>query len=266
MKRTKRTLSLLVALAMVLLSATTAFAGTYSIFGDDNRVRVTSSSGSNYSICKIKITFDNGDVEYGTGFLISSTEVVTAGHCLHYKKKDGTPKTAKKLELFFGCSGTNTNYTYKAHASVDCTSKNIYYPPEWANKYYGNYDYGVIKLDEAVVGPATYFELSTISSPEGEEINITGYEGHLENTVFSNWELVRGTGKITSATNQCLFTQVDAMPGQSGAPVVHKGKVVGIYTYSAASGRWVTEPSTEANQITRINSIVSDRLINAFQE
>lgn len=133
MKRTKRTLSLLIALAMVLLSATTAFAdtcGTYSIFGSDNRVKVNSSSGSNYSICKIKITFNNGDVEYGTGFLISSTKVVTAGHVLHYKDKSGNPKTAKKLQLFFGCSGTNTNYTYKASAKVDCTSENIYYPPE----------------------------------------------------------------------------------------------------------------------------------------
>ena len=83
MKRTKRTLSLLVALAMVLLSATTAFAGTYSIFGDDNRTSVSTTSGTNYSICKIEITYDTGAVEYGTGFLISSTKVITAGHVLH---------------------------------------------------------------------------------------------------------------------------------------------------------------------------------------
>ncbi|MCI8908654.1 MAG: trypsin-like serine protease [Angelakisella sp.] len=273
MKRTKRTLSLLVALAMVLLSATTAFAGTYSIFGDDDRTSVSTTSGTNYSICKIEITFDNGDVEYGTGFLTSSTKVITAGHVLRYKKKDGTPKTAKKLKLYFGCTGTKTANEI---VEVDCTSENIYYPSSWASSYGAASDYGAIKLPKEVTGPTKFFTLGTISNSDAAsaDITITGYENHgyyIPPHYFTNWQLLQCSGKTTGYTAGTLRTRMDTMPGQSGAPVVYKGSVVGIYTYSVNGSQNQKPPyiypddSTEYNQITRITSDVQTELINCFK-
>lgn len=239
MKRTKRTLSLLIALAMVLLSATTAFAGTcgtYSIFGDDDRTVVKSTSGSNYSICKIFITFSDNSKAVGTGFLTSSNKVVTAGHCLYYKDTSGNPKTAKSLKLWFGCSGTNSNPKYTVETSVTCTTDNIYVPSQWKTGYPKNYDYGVIKLDEDFSGPTQYFSLASYSNcSEGDTVTITGYEDHYKNTKFTNYDLVQGTGKITGTNGSLLYTKIDAMAGQSGSPVVYKGNVIGVYTYSVAN-------------------------------
>lgn len=254
-------LSLIVAIVTVAMMATTAFASSvnpFSLFGDDDREPADSTSGSNYSICKIKITYPNS-IKYGTGFLVNSKKVVTAGHVLH-SQKDGD---ATKLELYFGCSGTNSNPYKKVTVPVTCTSQNTYYPSNWKN-YNSSYDYGVIKLDNAVSGPKSYFTLSTISSPSNATISIIGYEHHSYDTKFSNWELIKGTGKIIGSNDYRLFTRIDAMPGQSGAPVIEEntGKVVGIYVASANAGTILEDTSTDYNRITRITSAVKSDIMN----
>ena len=232
----KKKFLLLISLMLALsLTTMTAYAGTgtaspFSIFGEDDRVKVSSTSGSNLAICKIAITYDNGTVGYGTGFLIDSTTVVTAGHCLHAEKSDGTAKDAVSVVCYFGCSGPNYNPSYYASRSVTCTDENTFWPDEW-DSFNANYDYGVIKLSSAFTAPSSYFNLSTISSPEGKTISITGYEEHLLDTEFTNWELIRGTGEIISSTTRRLRTRAEALPGQSGSPVVYNGNVVGIYLW-----------------------------------
>ena len=258
----KKKISMLIALTLILMTATTAFAGgegivPYSIFGDDNRTAVSSTSGSNLSICKIKITFDDNSIGYGTGFLISSTKVVTAGHNLHAYTSKGA-KNATKLDFYFGCSGTNANHTYSASRSVTVSSKNTYYPDAWES-WDVDLDYGVVKLSTAYESPSAYFALSTISSPDDKSISIIGYEHHSLNTAFSNWQLLKGTGKVVDSNTWRLFTRADAMPGQSGSPVLYGSSVVGIYTYGANDGDMLPDDSTDNNRITRMtSSVISD--------
>lgn len=256
----KKILSLVIAFAMVAMTAMTAFADTaspYSIFGKDNREKVTSTSGTNYSICKIYTTYTDGSVSYGTGFLINSKKVVTAGHVIAPKGSSATPKT---MTLYFGCNGT-TNSGIKE--TVTCDSNHLYAPTQWKNNFSADYDYGAIKLDKAVSGPSSYFTLGTISSPVGKTISITGYEHHSYITGFTNWELLQSTGKITKESEYRLFTHVDGMPGQSGSPVVNTAdnKVVGIYTYSA-SEYFMDDSSSENNGITRITTTVKNNIEN----
>ena len=244
-----------------LLMTTVAFAGAgsggispYTIFGDDDRVAVNSTSGSNLAICKMYISYDDGSYGYGTGFLIDSTTVVTAGHCLHAEKSNGTAKDAVSVVCYFGCSGSNASHTYAASRSITCTDENTYWPSSW-DTFNANYDYGVLKLSSAYTSPSSYFNLSTISSPEGKTVTITGYEHHSYNTAFSNWQLLRGTGEITDSTTYRLRGQIDAMPGQSGSPVVYNGNVVGIYTYGANAGDFITNPTdSNFNTMTRLTS------------
>lgn len=234
----KRMLSLILVFSMLTMTATTAFADSaspFSIFGKDDRKVVSSTSGLNYSICKIYIKYSDNTVGYGTGFLVDSNKVVTAGHALCYKssKIDGD-KVATHVTLYFGCSGTNDAYSAKKTVSQDCSAGNIYYPDEWANGYDMSHDYGVIKLDEPVSGPSYYFPMKKCTAiSEGDTVTITGYEHHLKNTKFTNWQLVEGTGDITGTDGNLLYTKIDAMAGQSGSPVIYDGEVVGVYTYSA---------------------------------
>lgn len=234
----KKTLSFVLVVSLLAMTCTTAFADAanpFSIFGTDDRKIVSSTSGSNYSICKIYIEYSDDTVGYGTGFLVDSNKVVTAGHALCYKssKVDGQ-KVATRVVLYFGCSGTNNSYTAKKTVSQTCSAGNLYYPDEWENYYDMSYDYGVIKLDNPISTPSYLFPMRkcTVLS-EGDTVTITGYEHHLKNTKFTNWQLIQGTGKITETDGNLLYTKIDAMAGQSGSPVIYDGEVIGIYTYSA---------------------------------
>jgi len=135
----KKVLSFILVFAMITMTATTAFADSgapFSIFGVDDREIVPSTSGSNYSICKIKIKYSDGTTNYATGFLVDSNKVVTAGHALCYKSSvvDGS-KVATHVDLYFGCSGTNEVPVVKKSYSQDCSVSNLYYPDEWADYY-----------------------------------------------------------------------------------------------------------------------------------
>ena len=267
----KKMLSLILVAAMLMMTATTAFAdpsSPFSIFGDDDRVPVTSTSGKNYSICKIKTVYSDDSVGYGTGFLISSTKVVTAGHNVHYKTKAGKPKTAKSLVLYFGCS---KNGTVKETVSFDCTADNLYYPSGWADNYDADLDYAAIKLPKAVKGPTEYFTLSDSNDNlDDKTITMIGYEHHNYSIppVYTNWTLLETSGKVIGSTTWRLYTRLDGMPGQSGSPVLYGGKVVALYTYSVNGSENHDPPyqygddDENFNQCTRITKSASTALKN----
>lgn len=230
-----------------------------TIFGNDDRYSVTSTTGKNLSIAKLKITYSDNSVGYGTGFLLSSTKVATAGHCLSIEKSDGTVKTATKIVLYFGCSGTNSNHTYSGNRTVNCTSSNTITSSNWdGHLSNSNYDYGLIILSKAFNNDGNYFTLSTTSNPTNSDASIIGYEHRLLNTDFSNWQLLRGDGTISGYTSYKLETHIDALQGQSGSPVISSnGNVIGIFTYGANDGsNFLENDSSYLNKATRITSDV----------
>ena len=259
----KKIISIFLALSLVIVSAISVFAGgegiSRTIFGNDDRYTVTSTSGKNLSIAKLKITYNDGSVGYGTGFLLSSTKVATAGHCLSIEKSNGTVKAATKVVLYFGCSGTNSNHTYSGSRTVNCTSSNTITSSNWDGSLSNSdYDYGVIILPTAFNNNGNYFTLSTNSNPTGINASIIGYEHHLLNTDFSNWQLLRGDGTISGYTSYKLETHIDALQGQSGSPVIDgNGNVIGIYTYGANDGsNFLGDNSSYLNKATRITDDV----------
>lgn len=266
MKNYKRIISITLAICLCLSLACISFAGeptgARSLFGDDNRYEVTSTSGRNLSIAKLIITYSDGQTEGGTGFLLSSTKVATAGHCLLKKRSNGNTVTATQIVLYFGCDGTNQNHTHTYKRTVNCTSSNTIVSSGWTGDSTtgtaSNYDYGLIILSNPVSNPGNYFELNTISSPVGKSASILGYENHYENTAFYNWELVRGDGDITGSTAHKLETHIDAMPGQSGGPMINNnGEVIGIFAYGASTNidpHFQDDDSTFVNKAVRVTN------------
>lgn len=272
MKSYKRIISIALAICLCLSLTCISFAGepngARTIFGDDDRYEVTSTSGQNLSIAKLLITYEDGKTEGGTGFLLSSTKVATAGHCLLKKNSSGNIVAATQIVLYFGCDGTNQSHTHTYKRTVNCTSSNTIVSSGWTGDSSTGtasyYDYGLIILSNPVSNPGNYFELSTISSPVGKSASIFGYENHYENTAFYNWELVRGDGNITGATTYKLETHIDAMPGQSGGPMINSnGKVIGIFAYGANTS---TNPNFQGDNSTYVNKAVrvTNDMINFY--
>lgn len=261
----KKICSILLSICLCFAFSVYSIAGepgnSRTIFGNDDRYTVTSTSGQYLSIAKLKITYDDESVGYGTGFLLSSTKVATAGHCISIEKDDGSIKTATKIVLYFGCSGTNRNHSYYASRTVNCTSSNTITANRWTGDLaYANYDYAVILLGTPFNNDGYYFELTTNSNPTGDTASIIGYEHHSLNTNFSNWQLLRGDGTISGYTSYKLETHIDALAGQSGSPVIDDNdKVIGIYTYGASNGsNFELNSSTYLNKATRITDSVID--------
>lgn len=259
----KKIISTMLLISLCFMLSINSFAGEPSssktIFGNDDRYTVTSTSGRYKSIAKLKITYDDGSVGYGTGFLLSSTKVATAGHCISVENSSGNIKTATKIVLYFGCSGTNSNHSYAASRTVNCTSSNTITADNWTGSLANsNYDYGVIILSTAFNNDGYYFELATTSNPTGTSASIIGYEHHSLTTPFSNWQLLRGDGTISGYTSYKLETHIDGLAGQSGSPVINSNnKVIGIYTYGANNNsNQEDDDSTYLNKATRITSSV----------
>lgn len=97
---------------------------------------------------------------------------------------------------------------------------------------------------------------------------LVGYQHYLEpDGTYENrpnWQLLRSDGDLLSATLTRIFFQIDALPGQSGAPLFNENhQAFGIYTYGArgADHEHVTDPEdfiNLKNGATRITpSIIS---------
>jgi V8-like Glu-specific endopeptidase len=81
------------------------------VIGIDDRVMVPDTSTTPWRcICHLEITYDSGQVGFGTGWFAGERTVVTAGHCLYTR---GTPsRQAKQVRVIPGRNGTLAPYGY----------------------------------------------------------------------------------------------------------------------------------------------------------
>lgn len=258
----KKILSLVIAFAMVAMTAMTAFADTatpYTIFGDDSREWVQITTSSPYSaICNLTITWSDKSKTYGTGFLISPTRVATAGHCLYNKS---TGATATKIKVVPGETPSKQPYSYQ---EVTDTSK-FHCSEKFKSEGNTTYDYGYIEPNSKFTGnPAT---LSLNSSLRESELKNTftllGYD------IYSA-KLYKTTGIIYEMTQRQLKHKMDTLSGMSGSPILDKNnKVVGINAYSIDSelppGNKVDDDYPDYNKATLITTTVCNFLTEGME-
>ncbi len=262
----KKLMSVLLSLTMIASLSTIPVSAAddpgidpQTVFGEDERYVVNAQKSPYISIGKMLITYEGLPAkEAGTGFLISPTKFVTAGHCLMKETDDGC-HYATKIEIYFGM---NSRYNYKYSTVVECDSTNTFLPSEWESEQKQEYDYGMLVLPEAM-NTGYSFTLSTISSPSQKSVSIVGYqgEGYDDYNNFGGYQLLRGDGVVSGSSTLSLKTQTDALDGQSGSPVLDtNNNVVGIYTYGAGGADikddFYPDGGSARNRMTRVTSSV----------
>lgn len=184
-----------------------ATAGTESIFGPDNRIRITPAT-SYPARAVVQIT-RNG-AAHCTGWLYGPDIVATAGHCVHSGGSGGVWYTGQ-LVVWPGRDGASTPYG-------SCSARQLYSVVGWTSNGDEQYDYGAIKLNCTIgytVGWFGYWWQS--ASLAGASTLINGYPG--DKPFGQQWrgDNVARTVAV-SQTNQ-IFYPNDTIGGMSGSPV-----------------------------------------------
>lgn len=194
----------------------------YSIIGSDERTKVGAEICTPYSrICFLEMTWADGHVERGTGWLYSRDRVATAGHCV-YSQEHGW---ADSIRVQPGRYGDYAPFGETWSLQM-LTSNN------WINNADSAYDYAFLRLRDPIGDICGFFGYSANSGYVGAKVNIAGYPGD-KNPWDSGeqwqWQM---SGRLTIVTTKNLYYLIDTAAGQSGAPIYYPGNniAIGIHT------------------------------------
>lgn len=223
------------------LAATPAFAQdapvrSQSVFGNDDRARVTQTSVFPFSAVVFLELLDEEGGYLGScsGTLIGPDTVLTAGHCLWDKQaKDWIPGGIRVVP---GKDGDFEPFG-------DVYAENFWVPDTFAAMGDADWDWGVVKLADDLITLDTgwmtlaVLDTATLTAP-GFAPAIVGYPA--DRPLGEMWgHSLTAFGLVDRFR---LYYEIDTGIGQSGAAIwsysegEHLGKVVGIHTQGSAIG------------------------------
>jgi V8-like Glu-specific endopeptidase len=236
------------------------------VIGVDDRVIINDTSVTPWRcICHLEITYDSGQVGFGTGWFAGPRAVITAGHCLYTR---GTPaRTARQVRIIPGRNGTVAPYGYVVATKFDL---NEIWKTTTDEEEAAAHDYGVIYIDDAndngeVNGVPFgerigYFGIRSYGPTEEKNldmaiVNNAGYPHEAAKTYGTMWFNAGRVNMNAGPIKDDRFLQymVDTTGGQSGSPVFvldttnNQRYVVAIHT----TGNFI-------NRGVRINAEVYD--------
>lgn len=194
-----------------------------TILGSDDRSIVSNTTVDPYKkICLLVITFPNGETYLGSGNLISSDTVLTAGHCIYDSSCGGW---ATKIAVYPGNNGTTAPYGV-------AYSKSLMSVSGWTTSASSQHDIGAIRLDRNMGDSVGWFGLTTtLSSP----ITLSGYHGDLSRKMGTE------TKSISRYTTNNVYYTLDSTGGSSGSGVYNSSQqILAVHAYGSTSENFGT--------------------------
>ena len=188
------------------------------IIGDDNQWRAPKSEYPYTAVMFLAILYDSNRIATGTGFLVGSNIMVTAGH--NFKTvENGLLETATQIRIF---PTMNADFPGTIN-SLDDFKGEWCYPKSWfvgrgssvpTSAYSNANDWAVVKIQKNYGDQYGYFGV-TSSGPDYPGVNVTGYPTNLLKSyyVYTSYDLVK------DYTNTIINYYTDTEGGQSGSPV-----------------------------------------------
>jgi glutamyl endopeptidase len=234
------------------------------VIGIDDRVILSDTAATPWRcICHLEITYDSGQVGFGTGWFAGERTVITAGHCLYTR---GTPsRRAVQVRVIPGRNGTLAPYGYVVARKFD-------WSPKWQSSTSdidaAPYDYGAIFIDhdvnDAPFGARIgYFGLRSYDEDERKlldmaMVNNAGYPHEATKPYGTLWFNAGRVHLDEGPTKDERFLEymVDTTAGQSGSPV--------FLLDSTKNQRYVVAIHTTGNFINRgvrVTAEVYDKIV-----
>lgn len=180
--------------------------GIESIYGTDNRIRITPTT-SFPARAVVQIT-RNG-AAHCSGWLYGADIVATAGHCVHTGGSGGTWYSG--LAVWPGRDGSSTPYG-------SCGARRLHSVAGWTTDGNEAYDYGAIKLNCTIGNTTGWFGYWWQSaSLAGYSTLINGYPG--DKPFGQQWRGDSVARTVTVSQSLQVFYTNDTVGGMSGSAV-----------------------------------------------
>ena len=195
------------------------------VIGPDNRVRVTNTNAKPYkAIAKMRMYFSCcGGWYVGTGFMVSKTKMLTAGHCVYCQKHR---HWVDKIEYYFGYN-SRTGKSYKTYTGN--TWRWVYTAYQNGDS---NWDCAVIVFPTSIGSKTGYFKPlwnKTNSYLTKNTFRVAGYPGGVN--------LSYCKGKVKIVDSQHIKYKMDTEGGQSGGPVYNTSNQA-VAIHHSGSSTW----------------------------
>lgn len=217
---------------------------SFEILGPDNRQEERETKKAPWNaVCQIE-AIGMKKKQYGTGWFIDPTTIVTAGHVLWNKeyadernnKGDYIPR---RIEIWPGRSGPEMPYGSIVVDSAGNDRKTLRIPSPWVSQGDGNFDFGVIRVNSPIGKRVGAFSLSS-QIAEGNTVRVVGYPNpgpRKDKTMYFHEEKIEydDVKHPPSLRKKRLYYKADTSKGQSGGPILYKDGdqflAVGIHVY-----------------------------------
>jgi V8-like Glu-specific endopeptidase len=180
-----------------------------SVFPPDDRTLVTNTRAYPYSaIVALQSCFPDGVTEFGTGALIDSTHVLTAGHLVYSKLDGGLTMSILAIPAL---NGSEMPYGYEFATAVHDYSAYVKYRNP-------SFDLALVTLAQPIDAAAGTFGLRVEPTAffKNRTLFTAGYPGDLS---ASADQLYAAAGRTTGATASLVSHEIDTEHGDSGSPL-----------------------------------------------
>ena len=225
--------------------------GMESIINWDSRTRAYTTLYPNRAIVFIEL---NGG-HLCTGWLYSSRDVATAGHCVHTGGSGGTWRNRLQMRVYAGKDGASNPFG-------SCTVARLSSVLGWTRDGNFRFDYGHMRLNCTIGNTVGNFGMYQHSSPTNQPAIITGYPGDKPRTQWTSAD------KIRAFSTEMIAYRMDTVGGNSGSPIWHDRDEalassgawgIGIHNYGTTAFGPAPANSAARLTTTRINNYINWR-------
>lgn len=186
------------------------------VFGNDGRnLHTPTNVFPNRAVCRLVVTYPltpSGQSWVGTGYLIGSRHVLTAGHVLHKADEGGWSQTIRVIP---GCDGNTWWFGSELLTWPNFRQRSV---AGWSEDQDIDYDYGLITLNTGFPTLGSFgllhMDSDTLESSNGSILGYPTARGNPRGT-----QQFGMTGGITDSDSTLVYYGIDTSGGQSGAGV-----------------------------------------------
>ena len=214
------------------------------IIGIDNRVQITNTTESPYcNICYLEILFPDLFHTSGSGVLVYSDVLLTAGHCVYSSEHGGWALNVTVTPAKSGKDSKPLGSTYAMNLTCN---------EGWTVNNDHRWDWAILDLKKGFNTSQPFGYYDNYYDQLGTSVTAIGYPGDHQYYMYAD------TNSITYADEKFFVALCDVHEGESGGALidVRSGYLIGVIS----SGAEVTPGEEYANYFVRLNPDLCSRI------